>query len=269
MDAQRGEVFATLYAPTGTGDRPSHRRGRPARSIDAWADTRCRRERRGSSVTAPCATRHRSASGSARTVVLHHRPRRPDRPDGRGRSRARGPARTPSFPSTCDKPDAELARYRRADVSFANRTGWSSIAFWPQEDLDAVVALEADDLHQPLDPRDARAGAASVGRRRVYVLRAMGKRVAAFCACWLIFDELHINTVAVDPALRRQGLAIPLMEHVLADAARHGADRTSGGPAVERARSAPVSAALGSPSQAVRPRYYTSPEEDALYLVAC
>ena len=32
----------------------------------------------------------------------------------------------------------------------------------------------------------------------VFVLRLPGGRVAAFCSCWIVVDELHINTLAVD-----------------------------------------------------------------------
>ena len=134
------------------------------------------------------------------------------------------------------------------------------------EDVDAVVALEAEAFTNPWSRETLERELRQSDVTRVYVLRAMGKRVAAFCACWLIFDELHINTVAVDPALRRQGLAVRLMEHVLADAARHGADhatlevRRSNGPALR------LYQRLGFAVEAVRPRYYTSPEEDALIL---
>jgi GNAT superfamily N-acetyltransferase len=49
---------------------------------------------------------------------------------------------------------------------------------------------------------------------RVHVLRLPDHRVAAFCASWLVCDELHVNTIAVHPNLRRRGLASLLMRHV-------------------------------------------------------
>ena len=135
-----------------------------------------------------------------------------------------------------------------------------------EEDLDAVVALEADAFTNPWSRETLERELRQSDVTRVYVLRALGKRVAAFCACWLIFDELHINTVAVDPALRRLGLAVQLMEHVLADAAQHGAERAtlevrrSNEPALR------LYLRLGFTVEAVRPSYYTSPVEDALIL---
>lgn len=134
------------------------------------------------------------------------------------------------------------------------------------EDLDAVAALEADAFANPWTREMLARELRQSDVARVYVLRTMGKRVAAFCACWLVFDELHVNTVAVDPALRRRGLAVRLMQHVLTEAAREGAEhatlevRRSNVPALELYRR------LGFVVEAVRPRYYTSPEEDALIL---
>ncbi len=135
-----------------------------------------------------------------------------------------------------------------------------------EEDLDSVAALEADAFANPWTREMLARELRQSDVARVYLLRAGGKRVAAFCACWLVFDELHVNTVAVDPSLRRRGLATALMQHVLAEAARDGAVqatlevRRSNEPAIELYRR------LGFAVEAVRPRYYTSPEEDALIL---
>ena len=143
---------------------------------------------------------------------------------------------------------------------------WTIERLTSEADLDAVAALEAESFANPWT-RDMLArelGQSDVAR--VYVLRMTDARLAAFCACWLVFDELHVNTVAVTPSWRRRGLASALMAHVLADAARDGAERAtlevrrSNEPALELYRR------LGFAVEAVRPRYYTSPEEDALIL---
>ena len=101
---------------------------------------------------------------------------------------------------------------------------------------------------------------------RVYVLRLPGRRVAAFCACWVVHDELHINPIAVDESQRRRGLALRLMHHVMRDAARSGARRAT----LEVRRSNDAARALyerlGFSVTAIRPRYYSHPDEDALIL---
>lgn len=134
------------------------------------------------------------------------------------------------------------------------------------EDLDAVAALESASFTNPWT-REMLARELERGEvTRVYVLRFPGRRVAAFCACWVVHDELHINTVAVDGALRRRGLAARLMDYVMRDAAREGARRAT----LEVRRSNEAALALyerlGFEVTAVRPRYYSHPEEDALIL---
>ncbi|HUX16894.1 MAG TPA: GNAT family N-acetyltransferase, partial [Phycisphaerae bacterium] len=82
----------------------------------------------------------------------------------------------------------------------------------------------------------------------------------------LVFDELHIHTVAVRPAWRRQGIARTLMDGVLRAAAGEGAKRAT--LEVRRSNEAArgLYAALGFVERGVRPRYYTRPVEDALIL---
>lgn len=133
-------------------------------------------------------------------------------------------------------------------------------------DLDAVAALEAASFTNPWT-RDMLARELERSDvTRVYVLRLPGYRVAAFCACWVIHDELHINTIAVDAALRRRGLAARLMEYVMRDASQAGARRAT----LEVRRSNEAARALyerlGFAITAIRPRYYSQPEEDALIL---
>jgi ribosomal-protein-alanine N-acetyltransferase len=134
------------------------------------------------------------------------------------------------------------------------------------EDLDAVAALEAASFTNPWTREMLAHELRTSAVARVYVLRAAGRRVAAFCSCWILFDELHINTLAVDPELRRLGLATALMKHLLAVAAAEGANRAllevrrSNAPAIKLYES------LGFQVTDVRRHYYTQPVEDALIL---
>jgi ribosomal-protein-alanine N-acetyltransferase len=134
------------------------------------------------------------------------------------------------------------------------------------DDLDAVAALEAASFTNPwtrdMLARELRQSDVA----RVYVLRLPDQRVAAFCACWIVADELHINTIAVDHARRRQGLATALMEHVLRDAAREGARRATLEVRQSNVPAQRLYLSLGFEVAAVRRGYYTQPEEDALIL---
>jgi ribosomal-protein-alanine N-acetyltransferase len=134
------------------------------------------------------------------------------------------------------------------------------------EDLDAVAALEAETFTNPWT-RDMLARELRESQvARVYVLRIPGERVAAFCTCWVILDELHINTVAVAAGYRRQGLATALMKHIMADAGAEGVRRTTLEVRRSNVAARRLYERLGFREVGVRKSYYTHPDEDALIL---
>ncbi|MCA1561144.1 MAG: GNAT family N-acetyltransferase, partial [Acidobacteria bacterium] len=85
----------------------------------------------------------------------------------------------------------------------------------PLRDLDAIVAIEEMSFTNPWTRQMFAGEVESSEISRVYVLRTPQEPVAAFCFCWVILDELHINSLAVRPALRRQRLATRLLDFVL------------------------------------------------------
>jgi [ribosomal protein S18]-alanine N-acetyltransferase len=134
------------------------------------------------------------------------------------------------------------------------------------EDLDAVVRLEAESFTNPWTREMLERELSQSSVARVYVLRLPGHRVAAFCACWFIYDELHINTIAVDPTLRRQGLAAALMRHLLRQAAGEGIQRTLLEVRRSNLPAQRLYESLGFIAAGVRRSYYSQPDEDALVL---
>jgi [ribosomal protein S18]-alanine N-acetyltransferase len=135
-------------------------------------------------------------------------------------------------------------------------------------DLDAVAALEAASFTNPWTREMLARELETSLVARVYVLRTPERPVAAFCSCWILYEELHINTLAVDPAYRRRGLGSRLMRHLLALAAGEGATR-----ALLEVRRSNVPAirlyeTLGFHVTDIRRSYYTHPDEDALVLTS-
>jgi len=133
-------------------------------------------------------------------------------------------------------------------------------------DLDGVLALEEASFNNPTK-RDWYEG--ELQRPDVcfiYVLRTPEYPVAGFCAFWLVAEQIHINNLAVWPALRGRGLGTQLLEAVIAEAAHLGAElltlevRQSNTPALR------LYARSGFAQEGVRKNYYTSPVEDALIL---
>jgi ribosomal-protein-alanine N-acetyltransferase len=134
------------------------------------------------------------------------------------------------------------------------------------QDLDDVAALEAACFTNPWTREMLERDVAGSDVARVYVARDETGGVAAFCTCWFVIDELHINTIAVHPARRRLGLATRLMRHVLDEAARAGARRATLEVRASNAAARRLYAGLGFVEAGARPRYYTQPDEDAIIL---
>jgi ribosomal-protein-alanine N-acetyltransferase len=132
-------------------------------------------------------------------------------------------------------------------------------------DLDEVAALEADSFTNPWTREMLGDELARNPFARVYVLRA-GGCVVAFCACWVVMDELHINTIAVAPPYRRRGLGTLLMRHILTEVADEGITRAT--LEVRRSNTAALQLyeRLGFSYAGLRRGYYTQPDEDALIL---
>lgn len=133
-------------------------------------------------------------------------------------------------------------------------------------DVDAVVALESESFTNPWSRDTLVWELTNSDVTRVYLLRDAEDRAIAFCIAWVIFDELHINTLAVSPARRRQGLATFLLEAVMAEAAREGARRATLEVRESNKAALQLYARLGFRVSARRPGYYMNPPEDALIL---
>ena len=92
------------------------------------------------------------------------------------------------------------------------------------------------------------------------------QKVKAFIAARLVADELHINNVAVKHGYRRLGIAKKLLETVLDEASKLGAQMAF---LEVRAGNAPAQALYARCGFRVtgrRPGYYTQPAEDALVM---
>ena len=129
-------------------------------------------------------------------------------------------------------------------------------------DRAAVLALEASSFSNPWTAETFDRMLLSPVSQ-VYVARLESRAIVAFCACWVIDDEMHINTLAVDRRLRRQGIADRLVREALRQAGVRCATlevRRSNDAALRLYRN------LGFEVRAVRREYYQNPVEDGLIL---
>ena len=140
-------------------------------------------------------------------------------------------------------------------------------------DLDGILAVDAATFDRPWTRAMYEWEWTHSDVARFYVARtaapageAAAGAVIAYCAGWVIFDELHVNNLAVDPAWRRRGVASTLLTFVLQEAAAEGATRAT----LEVRRSNEAARHLyerfGFAFAGVRTAYYREPIEDALVL---
>jgi ribosomal-protein-alanine N-acetyltransferase len=129
-------------------------------------------------------------------------------------------------------------------------------------DRDAILRLEADSFSNPWTAESFDAMRASPASR-IYVAREARGSIVAFCACWLIVDELHIHTITVDAGQRRRGIASGLLRYILRETAVVRATLE-----VRRSNVGAINLyeRLGFKVSAVRERYYENPREDGLIL---
>jgi ribosomal-protein-alanine N-acetyltransferase len=132
--------------------------------------------------------------------------------------------------------------------------------------VDAIVSLESESFTNPWSRDTLVWELQNSDVTRVHVLRGDAEVVAAFCVCWIIFDELHINTLAVAPEFRRRGYATALLQSVMAEAEREGAVKATLEVRASNTAALGLYERLGFRISARRPGYYTSPQEDALIL---
>ena len=69
-------------------------------------------------------------------------------------------------------------------------------------DLDGVLEVEQESFTSPWT-RDMYAWELqNPSVCHIYIVRTLDCAVAGFCAFWLVFDEIHINNIAIRPQYR-------------------------------------------------------------------
>ncbi|MEZ5320392.1 MAG: tRNA (adenosine(37)-N6)-threonylcarbamoyltransferase complex dimerization subunit type 1 TsaB [Vicinamibacterales bacterium] len=278
VDGQRGEVFGAAFDARGSSVAPPvltpvvgppdrvvamAREAAAGRSIACAGDGARRYAAvvaqaapgiRIDEVTVPlaAAAAHLAAAHPDRAVAPHAlRPlyvRRPDAEIARDRARAadRGTDGDAGAVAVLDAATVALAAGPRdlADVEALQRETFTN-------------AWGAEAIQWELDHTDV---------ARLYVMRAAAGPLIGYCACWIVFDELHINSLAVAAGWRRRGAARRLLERVFADVMPAGVQSAT--LEVRRSNTAALRLyeGLGFRVEGTRRDYYQAPREDALIL---
>ncbi len=133
-------------------------------------------------------------------------------------------------------------------------------------DLEGVLEVEAESFSNPWTRDMYSWELQNRSVCHIVLVRTGDCAVAGFCAFWLVFDEVHINNVAMRPRFRAQGIGTALLRHVLAEARRLGARRATLEVRASNERARRLYERLGFYVAGVRRNYYTDPVEDALIL---
>ena len=139
------------------------------------------------------------------------------------------------------------------------------------DDLPEVMRIERESFAQPWSESFFERELA-LQFSRTFLARARaedepGRPALGYVVVWFIADELHVLNLAVAPRHRRRGVGRHLMNRVIEERAKAGANqivlevRRSGAAAQTLYQS------LGFKPVGLRPRYYADNDEDAIIMV--
>jgi len=143
---------------------------------------------------------------------------------------------------------------------------WNIEPLTSPDQIDDVLAVEESSFSNPWTRDMYLSELENRGVSFCFLARDDAQRIVGFCSFWRVLDELHINNLAVLPAMRRAGIGLALLTRVLQEGAIMGARRAT----LEVRRSNTAARLLyerfGFAIAGIRRAYYTNPVEDALIL---
>jgi len=133
-------------------------------------------------------------------------------------------------------------------------------------DLPRVCAIEQDAFASPW-PKDAYRSELQHNKSAYYVVARdeMGS-VVGFAGMWVIFDEAHITTLAVDPHRRREGIGSRLLMALVDAALARGARWLTLEVRPSNVDALALYRKFGLRDVALRRRYYSDNGEDAVVM---
>ncbi|GBD28617.1 Ribosomal-protein-alanine acetyltransferase [bacterium HR31] len=133
------------------------------------------------------------------------------------------------------------------------------------EDIPRVLEIERQCFSTPW-PRDAYRRELQENRSACYLVARQNGVVVGYAGMWVILEEAHVTTLAVEPRYRRRKVGERLLAALIEEARARGARWVT----LEVRRSNHAAQALyrkyGFREVHVRPRYYSDNGEDALIM---
>ena len=134
-----------------------------------------------------------------------------------------------------------------------------------ESDLDGVVAIENASFTLPWSRNLFYKDLKENKHAHFFTLKDDGKLVA-YAGFWLMLDEINIVTIAVHPDHRSKGLGGFILEALLEEGRRQGANIATLEVRVGNAAGRKLYERLGFIQIAIRKKYYSDNGEDALVM---
>jgi ribosomal-protein-alanine N-acetyltransferase len=132
-------------------------------------------------------------------------------------------------------------------------------------DLPSVHAIERASFFPPW-PDEAYRNELHANRLATYLVARLDDVVIGFGGIWLMVDEAHITTFAVDPNWRRRGVGERLLLALLDAASSRGAREATLEVRLSNVAARRLYEKYGFRPVGLRPRYYSDNGEDALIM---
>lgn len=142
-----------------------------------------------------------------------------------------------------------------------------SIIYRPMElkDVTQVHLVERSSFPAPWS-RSIFVSEVTLNDNAIYIVAISNDRVVGYAGLWVILDEGHITTLAVDPNFRRLGIGRKLMEELTLRSIKRGIVRMTLEVRVSNHKAQRLYEKLGFVPQGIRKEYYLNDKEDALIM---
>lgn len=133
------------------------------------------------------------------------------------------------------------------------------------DDIEQVYGIETTCFTQPWSRASLLSEIEKNGVARYFVADDGGK-IAGYAGMWILFDEAHMNNIAVLPEYRRRGIATTLILTLMKKAASEDALRMTLEVREHNYKAQRIYYALGFAYAGTRRHYYSDTGENALIL---
>jgi len=130
------------------------------------------------------------------------------------------------------------------------------------QDLDQVLLIENSSFTHPWF-RQSFESELRRNRLAIYRVARLDGQVVGYGGIWVILDEAHLTTLAVDQFYRRQGIASALLQEFMESACREGANKMTLEVRPSNLAARHLYERFGFVVKGVRKKYYL--DEDAAY----